>query len=152
MVQPALQTLSDNTIREEYKKRFTKKRGDRLQSASDASEHALAFLATLSTDQEHFCVIYLDAQNKIITTELMNSGGLSQAAVFPRIIIKRLLELEAQSIICFHNHPSGEIKPSGSDRALTKKLTTALNSIDCQLLDHLIIGDGFYSFNDRGLL
>ena len=106
----------------------------------------------LPTDQEHFCVVYLDAQNRIITTELINSGGLSQAAVFPRPIVKRVIQLEAQSIICFHNHPSGETIPSNSDRALTKKLSAALGSIDTQLLDHLILGDGYYSFNDSGVL
>jgi len=152
MVQPALQTLSDNTIRELYKSRFTKKRGERLQSSAVAAEHARAFLATLTSDQEHFCCVFLDAQNQIISTELMSSGGISSAAVFPRVIIKRMLDLESTSLICFHNHPSGETKPSQSDKALTKKLDTALKSIDCQLLDHLVIGDGYLSFCDEGLL
>jgi len=147
-----IEKLPDNLIREEYKRRFTKPRGERLQSSTIAAAHARAFLATLPTDQEHFCSIFLDAQNKIIETELISSGSLSQAAVFPRILVKRLIELEAQSIICFHNHPSGEVKPSGSDRALTRKLADALKSIDCQLLDHLVIGDGCLSFNDEGLL
>lgn len=152
MVQPALQTLSDNTIREEYKKRFMKKRGEQLNSARDASEHAKAFLSDLPSDQEHFCVIFVDSQNKIISTEHLYSGGLNQAAVFTRSIVKRLIELEAQNILCFHNHPSGEVTPSNSDRATTRKLSEAVRTIDCELLDHLVIGDGYYSFSDQGLL
>jgi len=77
---------------------------------------------------------------------------LATAAVFPREIVKRLLALEAGAIIVGHNHPSGETLPSNSDRALTKKLANAMSSIDVSLLDHLVIGNGFYSFSDQGLL
>ena len=152
MVQPALQTLSDNTIREEYKKRFQKQPGQRLKSSTDSAEHLRAFLGSYPKDQEHFVVIFLNAQNQIISTEVMSSGSLATAAVFPREIVKRLLALEAGAIICGHNHPSGETIPSNSDRALTKKLDRALGSIDVAFLDHVIIGDGFYSFSDQGLL
>ena len=152
MVQPALQTLSDNTIREEYKKRFQKQPGQRLKSSADSAEHLRAFLDRHPKDQEHFVVIFLNAQNQIISTEVMSSGSLATAAVFPREIVKRLLALEAGAIICGHNHPSGETLPSNSDRALTKKLDKALGSIDVSLLDHVVIGDGFYSFSDQGLL
>ena len=152
MVQPALQTLSNNTIREEYKKRFQKQPGQRLKSSADSAEHLRAFLDSYPKDQEHFVVIFLNAQNQIISTEVMSSGSLATAAVFPREIVKRLLALEAGAIICGHNHPSGETIPSNSDRALTKKLDRALGSIDVAFLDHVIIGDGFYSFSDQGLL
>lgn len=152
MVQPALQTLSDNIIREEYKKRFQKQVGERLKSPGDTAEHLRAFLDNYSKDQEHFVVIFLNAQNQIISTEVISSGSLATAAVFPREIVKRLLALEAGAIIVAHNHPSGETIPSNSDRALTKKLQRALEAIDVSLLDHLIVGDGFYSFSDQGLL
>ena len=94
----------------------------------------------------------MNAQNQIISTEVISSGSLATAAVFPREIVKRLLALEAGAIICGHNHPSGETLPSNSDRALTKKLQQALECIDVALLDHVVIGDGFYSFSDQGLL
>ncbi|MBC8193880.1 MAG: hypothetical protein H8E18_15950, partial [FCB group bacterium] len=137
MVQPALQTLSNNTIREEYKKRFQKQPGQRLKSSADSAEHLRAFLDSYPKDQEHFVVIFLNAQNQIISTEVMSSGSLATAAVFPREIVKRLLALEAGAIICGHNHPSGETIPSNSDRALTKKLDRALGSIDVAFLDHV---------------
>ncbi len=152
MVQPALQTLSDNTIREEYKKRFQKQPGQRLKSSADSADHLRAFLDGHPKDQEHFVVIFLNAQNQIISTEVISSGSLATAAVFPREIVKRLLALEAGAIICGHNHPSGETVPSNSDRALTKKLQRALEAIDVPLLDHVVIGDGFMSFADQGLL
>jgi len=147
-----LAEIPDNVIAEEFRRRFTRKRGERLQSSAAAAEHAIAFLSTLPRDQEHFIVTYLDSQNKIIETELVSSGGLSQAAVFPRTIVKRLLELEGGAIICFHNHPSLEVTPSNSDKALTKKLAQAVATLDAALLDHLVIGDGYFSFADQGLL
>ncbi|MBC8193358.1 MAG: DNA repair protein RadC [FCB group bacterium] len=150
----SLTSISDSELREEYVKRFTRKVGARLGSARESAEHLRAFLSNHPQDQEHFVVVFLDSQLQIISTELISSGSLATAAVFPREIVKRLLALEAGSIIAGHNHPSGETSPSSSDRALTKKLETALNSIDAQLLDHLIIGSGenYLSFSDRGLL
>ena len=147
-----IESISDSELREEYVKRFKKQVGERLKSAADSARHLRAFLDNHPKDQEHFAVVFMNSQNQIISTELISSGSLATAAVFPREIIKRLLALEAGAIICGHNHPSGETLPSNSDRALTKKLQQALNSIDVSLLDHIIIGDGYYSFSDKGLL
>jgi len=149
-----IESISDSELREEYSKRFTRNTGARLGGARESSEHLRAFLSNHPQDQEHFVVVFLDSQLQIISTELISSGSLATAAVFPREIVKRLLALEAGSIIAGHNHPSGETSPSSSDRALTKKLNTALSSIDAQLLDHLILGAGenYLSFSDQGLL
>ena len=147
-----LKDIPDNVIREEYRLRFQKQAGERLKSAADSARHLRAFLDQHPKDQEHFVVVFMNAQNQIISTELISSGSLATAAVFPREIMKRLLALEAGAIICGHNHPSLETQPSNSDRALTKKLQQALTSIDVSLLDHIIIGDGYYSFSDKGLL
>jgi DNA repair protein RadC len=150
----SIESISDSELREAYVKRFTRKTGARLGGARESAEHLRAFLSNRPQDQEHFVVVFLDSQLRIISTELISSGSLATAAVFPREIVKRLLVLEAGAIIAGHNHPSGETSASSSDRALTKKLNTALSSIDAQLLDHLIIGSGetYLSFSDRGLL
>ena len=148
----SIKSIPDNRIREEYRRRFQRKPGQRLQSPSDSADHLRAFLDEYPDDQEHFVVIFMNAQNQIISTEIMSSGSLATAAVFPREIIKRLLTLEAGAVICGHNHPSGETKPSNSDKALTKKLGAALSSIDVAFLDHVVIGDGYFSFSDEGLL
>ncbi|MBT4359744.1 MAG: DNA repair protein RadC [Candidatus Marinimicrobia bacterium] len=149
-----IESISDSELREEFSNRFTRKTGARLGSARESAEHLRAFLSNHPKDQEHFVVVFLDSQNQIIETEVISSGSLATAAVFPREIVKRLLALESGAIIAGHNHPSGETSPSSSDRALTKKLNTALSSIDAQLLDHLILGSGenYLSFSDQGLL
>jgi DNA repair protein RadC len=147
-----IESISDSELQQEYVKRFTRKIGARLGSARESAEHLRAFLSNHPQDQEHFVVVFLDSQHQIISTEVISSGSLATAAVFPREIVKRLLALEAGAIIVSHNHPSGETIPSNSDRALTKKLQRALEAIDVSVLDHLVIGDGYYSFSDEGLL
>ena len=147
-----LKDIPDNVIKEEFKSRFFKPPGERLKSSTDSAEHLQAFLNQYPKDQEHFAIVFMNSQNQIISTEVISSGSLATAAVFPREIVKRLLALEAGAIIVAHNHPSGETTPSNSDRALTKKLQRGLEAIDVSLLDHLVIGHGFYSFSDQGLL
>jgi len=150
----ALDSISDTELREEYVKRFTRKVGARLGGAKESAEHLRAFLSNHPQDQEHFVVVFLDSQHQIIETEVVSSGSLTAASVFPREIIKRLLALESGAIIVGHNHPSGSTLPSSSDRALTKKLQRALEAIDSSLLDHLVLGSGsdFFSFSNQGLL
>ena len=147
-----LESISDSELREEYSNRFTRQPGSQLKSARESAEHLRAFLSNHPKDQEHFVAVFMNSQNQIISTEVISSGSLATAAVFPREIVKRLLALEAGAIIVAHNHPSGETTPSNSDRALTKKLQRGLEAIDVSLLDHLVIGHGFYSFSDQGLL
>ncbi len=148
----SIDSISDSELREEFSNRFTRQPGSQLKSARESAEHLRAFLSNHPQDQEHFVVVFLDSQNQIIETEVISTGSLATAAVFPREIVKRLLSLEAGAIIVGHNHPSGETTPSNSDRALTKKLQRGLEAIDVSLLDHLVIGDGFYSFSVQGLL
>jgi DNA repair protein RadC len=148
----ALESISDSELRVEYSNRFTRQPGSQLKSARESAEHLRAFLSNHPRDQEHFIAVFMNSQNQIISTEVISSGSLATAAVFPREIVKRLLALEAGAIIVGHNHPSGETTPSNSDRALTKKLQRGLEAIDVSLLDHLVIGHGFYSFSDQGLL
>ncbi len=147
-----LKDIPDNVIREEYRARFQRQAGERLKSSADSARHLRAFLDEHPKDQEHFIVVFLNSQNQIISTELISTGSLASATVFPREIVKRLLALEAGAIIVGHNHPSLDTVPSASDRALTKKLASALAMIDSQLLDHIILGDGHFSFSDAGLL
>jgi DNA repair protein RadC len=147
-----IESISDSELREEFSNRFTKQPGSQLKSARESAEHLRAFLSNHPKDQEHFVAVFMNSQNQIISTEVISTGSLATAAVFPREIVKRLLALESGALIVGHNHPSGETTPSNSDRALTKKLQRGLEAIDVSLLDHLVIGDGFYSFSDQGLL
>jgi DNA repair protein RadC len=103
-------------------------------------------------DVEKMYCIFLDAKNKIIAIEKMFSGSIRSSAVYPREIVKRVLELKAVAIILTHNHPSGSTAPSDEDRIITARIGVALSSIDVALHDHLIIGEKYYSFAEQGWL
>ncbi len=144
--------VSDNEIAEEFVNRFQLKAGDMIKNATSAANHLSAFLLDYPRDVEHFIVILLNNQNKVITTSIVASGTINTSAVYPRQIAIKVLEKEAANVILAHNHPSGETMPSNSDRAVTKKLQTALSALDIDILDHIIIGEDHYSFADAGLL
>ena len=147
-----LTEIPDNVIAEEFVNRFQLKAGDLIKDAASAANHLRAFLSDYARDVEHFIVIFLNNQNRVITTEVVASGTINSSAVYPRQIAIKVLEREAANVILAHNHPSGETMPSNSDRAVTKKLQTAMSALDIEILDHLIIGDDYYSFADAGLL
>ena len=147
-----LTEVSDNEIAEEFVNRFQLKAGDLIKDAVSAANHLRAFLSDYARDVEHFIVIFLNNQNKVISTEVVASGTINSSAVYPRQIAIKVLEKEAASVILAHNHPSGETMPSHSDRAVTKKLQTGLAALDIEILDHIIIGEDHYSFADAGLL
>ena len=98
-----------------------------------------------------FC-IFLNAKNRILAIEKMFSGTISSSAIYPRELIKRVIALKSTAIVLTHNHPSGFVEPSAEDKATTVKVAVALISIDVDLHDHIIIGDGFHSMADSGLL
>ena len=147
-----LTSISDSELQEEYVKRFTRTSGEQLRSPRESADHLRSIFADHPADQEHFAVVYLDGQNKIITTEVVASGTINMASIYPRILLKRILELQAVSVLISHTHPSGATTPSSSDRALTRKLHDGLALFDISVIDHIIIGDGFFSFSDQGLL
>ena len=148
-----LDKFSNNQIQEEFIKRFTKEPGQTVDSSKDIYEYLSTIYAELSNDVEHFVIVYLDGQNQIIKNEVLFSGTINSAAVYPREIIKKILEYEATAIIISHNHPSGVLEASNSDRALTKKIQEFCGYIDVKLLDHLIMGNYKYlSFSDKGLI
>lgn len=102
---------------------------------------------------EVFAVLFLDTQNRLIALEEMFRGTIDQAAVYPREIAKRALELNARAIIVSHNHPSGSCNPSEADRKLTASIKKSTHSLDVRLLDHVIVSSkDAYSFAQRGIL
>lgn len=100
---------------------------------------------------EHCMALYLDSQFKLITSEEVSRGTLTQASVYPREIIKAGLRHHAAAIILAHNHPSGVAEPSASDLNLTKYLKDALALVDIKLIDHLIVtANNATSLAERG--
>jgi len=148
--------ISDDVLEAEYSRRFSFQEGaEYVRSSDTASRGWQAAILDKPRDQEHFGVMFLNGQNRIIKVEVMFTGSLTSSAVYPREVIKRTLDLEAAAVIFFHNHPSGSMKPSIHDRKVTEKLQTALEAIDVRLLDHLIIpsrGGGYFSFAEQELL
>jgi DNA repair protein RadC len=101
---------------------------------------------------EQFRIIYLDRNNSIMDNEIKQDGTIDYVTIYPREIIKKALILEATSIILVHNHPSGNLKPSKSDKELTLKIKDALASIGLKLLDHIIISrNGYFSFKENSI-
>ena len=103
--------------------------------------------------REAFAVLFLDAASRLIAFEVMFEGTLTQAAVYPREVLRRALELDAAAVIFAHNHPSGSPEPSRADEALTAAVRDALAVVDVRTLDHIIVaGIETVSFLERGLL
>ena len=103
---------------------------------------------------EVFCVLYLDAQNRLLRADELFRGTLTQTSVYPREVVKLALAQNAAAVIFAHNHPSGIAEPSRADEALTLTLKQALSLVDVKVLDHFIVaGSGApLSFAERGLL
>lgn len=89
---------------------------------------------------EVFAVMFLDAQHRLIATEEISRGTLTQAAVYPREVVMAALRHCAASVILSHNHPSGSTVPSRADEILTQTLKSALALIDVRVLDHVVVG------------
>ena len=101
---------------------------------------------------EHFVILGLDNQNRLIGEETMSIVKINQTAVYPREVVNAAFKHHARSVILFHNHPSGEAKPSRADIALTCDIEKALTVIGMTLHDHLIIADTIcVSFKSLGL-
>jgi len=102
---------------------------------------------------EQFRVLFLSKKNILIGDEVMNTGTVDQAPVYPREIIKRALFHEASAIILVHHHPSGDAKPSKADIELTKKIADTCGAVNIAIHDHVIIGNNkYYSFKSNMLL
>ena len=102
---------------------------------------------------EYFTVAFLDNQNRLIACEDMFRGTLDGASVYPREVVKAVLQYNAAAVIFGHNHPSGVLEPSKADHAVTKRLKDALALIDVKVLDHIIAnGKQALSFAEQGYL
>jgi DNA repair protein RadC len=122
-----------------------------LADPNAVKQHLQMQLAHLK--HEVFVVCFLDVQNKLLQTEELFRGTLTQTSVYPREVVLRTLHHHACAVVLAHNHPSGSVEPSPADKALTANLRAALALIDVRVLDHIIIGQGLaLSMAERGLL
>jgi DNA repair protein RadC len=127
------------------------RRGATMSSPQAVKDHLRLEIGVL--EHEVFCVLFLDAQHRIIALKQMFRGTVTQTSVYPREVVKEALSVNAAAVILAHNHPSGSVEPSRADEFLTQTLKTALALVDVRVLDHLVVaGADVVSFAERGLL
>lgn len=102
---------------------------------------------------EEFWIIYLNNANKIMSKFQLSKGGITGTLVDVRLVFKTALSQGAVGLILVHNHPSGTLKPSDSDKQITQKLKIAGEQLDIKVLDHVIVTEtNYFSFSDEGIL
>lgn len=126
-------------------------RADALTSPEAARSYLGAKLRDLP--YEVFGCLYLDTRHRPIVFEELFRGTIDGASVYPRELVRTVLDHNAAAVIVVHNHPSGVAEPSNADQALTQRLKAALALVDVRLIDHIVVGDGeSVSLSERGLL
>lgn len=134
---------------------------ENTKQALNDSKSVAALISSLvamtdSNDQEReqFYTILLDAKNKVKAVDLLSMGTLTGSLISPMQTYRLAVQRGAASIICGHQHPSGDPTPSKDDIAVTTRLKQAGEILGIQLLDHVIVGtEGQYSsLREKGIL
>ncbi|WP_182501881.1 RadC family protein [Peribacillus huizhouensis] len=122
-----------------------------IRSPEDGAKYCMEEMRFLT--QEHFITLYLNTKNQVIHKQTIFIGSLNASIVHPREVYKEAFRRSAASIICLHNHPSGDPSPSREDIEVTKRLVECGKIIGIELLDHIIIGEHkFVSLKEKGYL
>jgi|Deesub1362A_J573_1020465.scaffolds.fasta_scaffold02383_7 DNA repair protein RadC len=143
--------IGKRLVREDAEKR------SKIKSVSDVVDYVFDYYSPYLRDakKEFFNVILLDSGNKPIKNLEISKGGLETSVVDIREIVRESSKEGAASLILVHNHPSGEVEPSGEDIRVTKRIVEACSLIGVRVLDHVILGKNkgdYVSFLERGLL
>lgn len=137
-------------IRRTLKRRAMDTR-ERLNTASAVYEYFGKLIS--EKEEEHFLVLSLDSRLKCIAVKDISKGTVNRALVDVRSVALAALEKQAVSIICLHNHPSGDPSPSECDISLTENLRKGMGTINIPLNDHIICGcNSYFSFQEAGML
>jgi len=122
-----------------------------IESSQDVVEIMMPRMRDLK--KEIFKTILLNSKNKIIDIIEIEKGTVDQVNPILREIFHQCLKYFASSIVCIHNHPSGNPNPSSRDKKFTSELKQAGHILNIEVLDHIIIGDNdYFSFADEGML
>jgi DNA repair protein RadC len=115
-----------------------------------------ALIDNLNVDMAHLKherVLCPDTKNRLVSDELLGEGSLDEAAIHPREVVKKALDLGAAALIVVHNHPSGSPEPSRADIAITNRIAEAARLLGITLHDHVIIGkEGHVRLRAKGLV
>lgn len=128
------------------------KESSKGQALSNSQEvyNVLKPIMAKHDDIEVLYGIFMDSKNRILIIEELSRGSLNASAVYPREVIKKVLEHRAAALIMAHNHPSGDPNPSREDYDITVRVGFALSAIGVALHDHTIIGNTHFSMADSG--
>ena len=103
-------------------------------------------------DRENFVAVLLNTKNEVVEYPTISVGTLSSSLVHPREVFKPAIRASAAGVVLAHNHPSGKVEPSREDRDVTRRLVEASEIIGIEVLDHVILGDGYFSMKEHGML
>lgn len=121
--------------------------------SSPRNVHLYLLASYIGQEHESFRVLFLNAQNRLIASEELFRGTLTQTSVYPREIVKQALRHNASAVILAHNHPSGVAEPSRADELITQSLKQALALVDVKVLDHFVVaGSAVVSLAERGVV
>jgi DNA repair protein RadC len=121
-----------------------------ISSPADVERLLRGRIANL--DRENFVVVLLNTKNEVIETSTVSVGTLDASLVHPREVFKPAVRASAASVILAHNHPSGKVEPSREDREVTRRLGEAAEILGIEVVDHVIVGDGYFSMKEHGIL
>ncbi len=123
------------------------------KSPEDAYRAITAITSVEEEAQEVFGILLLNTRHKIVAAHEISRGTLNGSMVHPREVFKPAALHNAAAIICFHNHPSGDPKPSRDDIEITNRLVEAGKIMGIEILDHIIVSDeGYASLKERGVM
>lgn len=121
-----------------------------FKSPEDSGNYFASLLAGIK-DRERFIVAFLDRANNLIETRVMSEGNIGESVIYPRMLLKAAMDCDCSGILLSHNHPSGSIKPSGQDLAVTGILVSIFAPLEIPILDHIIVGNlDYYSMATHG--
>lgn len=124
----------------------------KISNSADCYKIFLQFFdADTIEHKESAWALFLNQSNQVISITKISEGSVNATLIDPKLIFQAALLVNAISVIIAHNHPSGNLTASLSDRQMTKKLADAAKVLEMNLLDHLVItNEGYYSFADDG--
>ena len=137
-----------------YKSKVKPSKRPRITSTKEAYQILLqTWDANKIEFVEQFKVVLMNRAHRVLGIYELSSGGISGTVADPKLVFMAALKANACCLIISHNHPSGNLKPSQADEALTRKISEAGKLLDIQVIDHVIVtSEGYYSFADEGLL
>ncbi len=122
-----------------------------LASVDTVGQYAVSMY--IGKKNEEFGIICLDSNRRVHYSGIIIKGTVNQAEAYPRTVVAAVLKHNAVNVILTHNHPSGSIMPSESDKEATHNIVNALEAIDVNVLDHIIVsGDRFFSMAAMGMM